>query len=336
MTAPKNIAQTEAPFPAGSQLCAELDGGQPDWARQASSRYLPGYPRVKLDNRPALLQFLEKELYSADPDRMAGKLWWMSKQDSANISPLHRQLVKQRRIVVTEDPKLHLVWIHDRIFVKPLPRYLTSYAFWCDFLGCHADPSAGASSGHIRKAALGYLRTYFYLVQSESDFRIAQDPNLQLIPTGITWEQFCDFADHLAAVADQDVWERYAYGEIRLTRLNFYAPLLLRRSHFQRVEYQYGAYFAHFYGPILFVIGITSIVLNGLQVALAAGQIHPMQSSMTLSSVALWFGLAMTLCFFCIFLSLSLLFLYKIAKEWRFAVRDRLRLLEEGRSASTK
>ena len=26
--------------------------------------------------------------------------------------------------------RLHLVWIHDRIFIKPLPRHLLSYEFW--------------------------------------------------------------------------------------------------------------------------------------------------------------------------------------------------------------
>ncbi|KAL8367881.1 hypothetical protein RB599_003680 [Gaeumannomyces hyphopodioides] len=72
---------------------------------------------------------LAREFCSDDLDRVADKLWWMSKQDSGNISPLHRQLVKRRTIVVTEDPKLHLVWIYDRIFIKPFPRYIGSYAF---------------------------------------------------------------------------------------------------------------------------------------------------------------------------------------------------------------
>ncbi|KAH6989836.1 hypothetical protein EDB80DRAFT_162024 [Ilyonectria destructans] len=165
----------------------------------------------------------------------------MSKQDSGNISPLHRQLVKRRTIVVTEDPKLHLAWIHDRIFIKPLPRYITSYAFWRDYL-CTETGSGGLE--HIRQAALGYLRTYYHLVQHESDLRIAQDPSLCLVPPDITWEQFCDFTSSLADIADRDVSLRYAYGEIRLTRLNLYAPLLLGKSHFQRVEHQYGTYFA--------------------------------------------------------------------------------------------
>lgn len=253
----------EVPFPAAYQLCARLNAGPHGSTTGLSTQKLPGYPRVSLQDQDGLLSFLEKEYYSADLDRIAGKLWWMSKQDSANISPLHRQLVKSRSIILTEDPKLHLVWIRDRIFVKPLPQYLTSYMFWQDYLRNDANL-------HIRKAALGYLRTYFYLVKSESDFRIAQNPSLHLIPAGITWEQFCDFSANLDSISDRDVSERYAYSEIRLTRLNFYAPMLLGKSYFQRMDYQYGDYFARFYGPILFIIGIISVILGGLQVIITA------------------------------------------------------------------
>ena len=170
----------EAPFPAAYQLCANLDSGPNGLIPDFSMLKLPGYPRISLQDRYGLVEFLEKEHCSADLDRIAGRLWWMSKQDSANISPLHRQLVKRRSIVVTEDPKLHLVWIRDRIFVKPLPLYITSHTFWQEYLGSDTNT-------HIREAALGYLRTYFYLVMSESDLCIAQDPSLHLVPAGITW-----------------------------------------------------------------------------------------------------------------------------------------------------
>ena len=222
----------EAPLPAAYQLCAELDSGPHGLIADFSTLKLPGYPRISFQDRHELLGFLKKEFCSADLDRIASRLWWMSKQDSANISALHRQLVKRRSIVVTEDPKLHLVWIRDRIFVKPLPLYLTSNTFWQKYLGNDAN-------AHIREAALGYLRTYFHLIRSESDFCIARDPSLHLVPTGITWEQFCNFSADLAKISDRDVSERYTYGEIRLTRLNFYAPLLLRKSYYQRMDYQY-------------------------------------------------------------------------------------------------
>lgn len=311
----------EPPFPAKCQLNTELD------EQQSSPSHVPGYPRVSLVELPEMLRFLETEYWSSDLERIAGKLWWMSKQDSANISPLHRQRVKGRTIVVTEDAKLHLVWFHDRIFVKPLPRYLTSYAFWQDHLGKVSD---NAQTQRCRMAALGYLRTYFFLVKSEFDFHIAQDPSLRLLPNDITWEQFCRFTTSLADIADRDVSGRYAYGEIRLTRLNFYAPLLLRKSYFQRVEYQSTSYFARFYGPILFLIGIASIILNGFQIAVGVEQANPTSQSRILFGVALWCSVFVVMCFCVLTFFLLLLYLYKVIKEWKYAIKDRLRRLEEG------
>ncbi|KAF6828342.1 hypothetical protein CMUS01_08632 [Colletotrichum musicola] len=312
----------EPPFASAHQLLrAELDSSDP------SPQRLPGWPRPLGNGQPDVLQVLRKEFCSDDLDRMADRLWWMSKQDSRNISALHRQSVKRRTIIVTEDPKLHLVWIQDRIFIKPLPRYITSQTFWRNHLGHGKDSDAETERlrARVRKAALGYLRTYHYLVRHESDFRIAQDPGLQLVPAGVTWAQFCDFAADLAGIPDRDVSTRYSYGEIRLTRLNFYAPIILRKSHFQRVEYQYGSYFARFYGPILFVIGVTSVVLSGLQVAVEVDKSPP------LSAVALWFSVVMILLFCIVLFTLCGMFVYKVVKEWKYAIRDRLRLMEEGR-----
>ncbi|KAI8626566.1 hypothetical protein F5Y19DRAFT_220387 [Xylariaceae sp. FL1651] len=315
----------EPPFALAHQLNSELD--VPDESSPSSlPQHLPGYPRILLRDRCRALEFLERDLCSEDLDRVADKLWWMSKQDSGNISPLHRQIVKQRAIVVTEDPKLHLVWIHNRIFIKPLPKYIVSYRFWRDHLNDKND-----AIRRIRTAALGYLRTYIYLIKHESDFRIAQDPSLLLVPCDITWERFNQFAADLVSIADFDVSPRYAYGEIRLTRLNFYAPLLLRKTHFQRVEYQYRTYFARFYGPILFAIGVASVVLSGLQVTVAVQQNLPENRSQSLSAVAFWVSVTIILIFSIVFSCLCALLINKIVKEWRYAIRDRVRGLEEGR-----
>ncbi|PNP51515.1 hypothetical protein FNYG_15892 [Fusarium nygamai] len=305
------------PFVLEHQLTRELD---------EPARHVPGHPCVPLEDRSKVWDLLASEFCSDDLDRVANRLWWMSKQDSGNISPLHRQVVKRRTIVVTEDPKLHLAWIYDRIFIKPLPRYITSYAFWRDYL-CTEAGSGGLE--RIRRAALGYLRTYYHLVKHESDLRIAQDPSLCLVPPDITWEQFCDFTSSLGDIADRDVSLRYAYGEIRLTRLNLYAPLLLGKSHFQRVEHQYGTYFARFYGPTLFVIGIASVVLSGLQVVVSVGQ----DGGGGWTGAALWVSVTAIVTSCILLLTLGLLLVYKVANEWKFAIRDRLRLLEEKQAA---
>lgn len=300
----------------------------------SSHRALSGHPWTLAHNRSTVLDLLDREFCSWELDRVAPKLWWMSKQDSASISPLHRQAVKRRTVVVTEDPKLHLVWIYDRIFIKPLPHYIVSFDFWKCYLSSNSLRSAHTKpqQSRIRRAVLGYLRTYIYLIQYESDFRMAQNTGLCLIPSNITWEQFCNFASDLSRISNEDVSERYLYGEIRLTRLNFYAPLLLHKSHFQRVEYQYGTYFSRFYAPLLFLIGVVSIILSGLQVALAAEQVSSERINNLLVDIALWFSVAMVTYFCAVLLYLCILWSYKVVKEWKFAVRDRLRLLEEGRA----
>lgn len=88
----------------------------------------------------------------------------------------------------------------------------------------------------IRKAAIGFLRTYRYLIQSESDFAIDQRDTLRLIPRDMDWPKFARFAADLEHIDDLDASDRYAYGEIRLMRLNFYAPFLLRRFFYGQVH----------------------------------------------------------------------------------------------------
>ncbi|KAK8862168.1 hypothetical protein PGQ11_008403 [Apiospora arundinis] len=315
-------SQLSPPFSVEHQLNKELSEDH-----SCSARHLPGYPHIALDDPCRIWNFLNEEFCSKDLDKMADKLWWMSKQDSASISPLHRQRVKRRAIIVTEDPKLHLVWIHDRVFVKPLPRYILSHPFWQRFLS-HDSSRDTQHHRRVREAILGYLRTYRYLVRYESDFYIAQEPGLQLIPSDVTWEQFCHFGADLMSIGDSDVSARYCYGEIRLTRLNFYAPILLRQSYFQRVEYQYGAYFARFYGPILFWLGIVSVVLSGLQVVVAIEE-QSEGESRTLSVFALGFSIAIITSSWLLLILLASVLVYKVAKEWRFAIHDRMRILRE-------
>jgi hypothetical protein len=78
----------------------------------------------------------------------------------------------------------------------------------------------------------------------------------------------------LRHVDDAAVSKRYCYGELRLTRLNLYAPLLLHKFHFEQVHGQYRDFFRQLYGPILFAFAVVSTILNSMQVALAADQLE--------------------------------------------------------------
>ena len=109
----------------------------------------------KIVRHSSASSFLYQESWATDLERMAPQLWMMSTQSSSNISALHRQKVKGRAIVVTEDPRLHLVWIYDRVFVKPLPRYLLSHLFWSQFLSTEQSILRGRSR-RSSKFMLGY------------------------------------------------------------------------------------------------------------------------------------------------------------------------------------
>ena len=115
------------PFSRETQLYRDLPSLQ-----SSCSPTLPGHPRVPLHDGLRLRAFLFQELWAVDLERMAPYLWIMSTQSSSNISSLHQQKVKGREIIITEDPRLHLVWIYNRIFIKPLPRNLLSYTFWSE------------------------------------------------------------------------------------------------------------------------------------------------------------------------------------------------------------
>lgn len=324
------------PFSKVHQLCDDLDSYEDDSARNdvASSLVtLPGQPCIALTDREAVKQFLTTELYAQDLEIIAPCLWIMSTQSSANINPLHRQRVRGREIIVTEDPRLHLVWFHNKIFIKPLPKYLLSHKFWNLFL-LDNSRRLGSHEDLLRKAAMGYLRTYRYLIQHESDFVIAKQDHLRLVPENVGWDEFCRFISGFNLVKDIDVSGRYCYGELRLSRLNFYAPLLLRKFKFEHIHGQYSDYFARFYGPLLFTFAIVSIALNSMQVNLAIDQVSKAHW------VALWFisrwfsGLTLG---FTALISLYFVFLWcwMIANEWVFAIECRLRKKRELRYQST-
>lgn len=169
---------------------------------------------------------------------------------------------------------------------------------------------------------LGFLRTYRYLVQYESDFNIAIEKGL--LPKMVTWEGFSRFTSDLRKIEDDDVTGRYAFGEIRLSRLNFYIKVILGKSRFHKVDGQYGTYFARFYGPILFVIGLASIVLNALQVEMAVESLHKNQWP-RVWVLSRWTSVLTAILICLIAWILFLLLILRVSTEWYYACHDRRR-----------
>lgn len=310
------------PFTEESQLHRDPTISQP-----SCPPTLSGHPRVPLQDAPRLRTFLYQELWAVDLERMAPHLWIMSTQSSSNISPLHQQKVKGREIIVTEDPRLHLVWIYDRVFIKPLPRYLLSYTFWLEHMSNEKSLLWGSTQEEqetcsmIWMSALGFLRTYYYLIQHESDFEIARNET-RLLPPDVTWTEFCAFSKGFLDISDDAVSERYHYGEIRLTRLNLYAKLIIGKFHYERIHGQYSAFFARFYGPLLFIFGILAIILSAMQVELGVETLTHAQWQ-PFWYACRWFVIIALACMAFLVLGLVSLLVGMIVDEWVFALRKR-------------
>ena len=144
-----------------------------------------------------------------------------------------------------------------------------------------------------------------------------------MIPARITWNQFCNFSAEFKNIQDHETSERYRYGEIRLTRLNIYAPILLRKGYFQRIDSQYSIYFAQFYGPILFIFGIVSVILSAMQVEINVEQVELAVPLSAFRHASRGFSFASLISIACLSSALLFLVMYKITKEWRYALRDR-------------
>ncbi|CAO2656099.1 Nn.00g049020.m01.CDS01 [Neocucurbitaria sp. VM-36] len=298
----------------------------PHLGHTPASALLPGYPDVAVDNSQLFLDFLLVDLECKDLDKISDYLWLMSKQSSQNISQLHQQRVKRREIIVTEEPKLHMIWFYDRIHIKPIPRYLLSRHFW---ESCLLDPKQPLGSTHdtVLTSALGFIRSYAHMIKYESDLRIAQERSLALMPDFVKWEQWRIIRVKLLAIRDDDVSGRFRFGEIRLTRLNFYCKFLLSRTYYYRTYRQYGDYFASFYPPLLFLFGIVSTLLGSMQLAATIEQYDShWRGLIGMFRIASAVVIVVTIL---LLMTLVGIFAYKLIKEWKFALRCRYSLQEK-------
>jgi hypothetical protein len=161
---------------------------------------IPGNPLVEPD-AVSISQWIDDELHVGKLNEIHGALWWAGRP--GNLRSLHRQLMMHRKLLITEDPALHLVWYEKTIYIKPLPEFLLCWRFYRDRI-C-PDPSRAA-------CAAGFLSTYLRLVSHRSDFRIGVQ--LGLLPDGLTRDQWSAFAASLRGnLGHVPLNKRYRYGE---------------------------------------------------------------------------------------------------------------------------
>ena len=278
----------QAPFNKEDELL-DSDVTDDQWRSGSSlARFFrPSQQSISLGKSEVIRSSLEADLCSTRLDQLAPYIWLVSTPVHSNITPLHAHGVHNRAIILTEDPALHLVWVRGRIFIKPLPAYLLSHQFWTSCL----LESQVEDREHIKKAALGFLRSYYYLIMHPSDLRVAQRQDLQLVPPNITWEQWCSFSASFCSITNSAVSPRYHYGKLQLPRLNWLMRIFMRQLDYYYLEGTYSDYFARFYGPLLFMFGVLSVLLSAMQVGMAVEAVESRQWT-SFWTTCRWFSVA--------------------------------------------
>ena len=222
--------------------------------------FVPGEPSLGLD-RFAVHRFIVEELHTPLLDELFDKLWLVARRSGSSIDALHVQKMRQRSILPSEDPKLHLIRGRDRIYVEPIPAALLNYDFWAIFLS--------SPESDDRAVALGFVRSYTRLIRHRVDFAIA--PETGLVPANVDWTEWQVFSARFRNIPSCEVAKRYQYGQIRLGRLDWLIrlcrPRAARTSWFYEVPYWSTApYVERATVPLLFVFASLSLVLSSMQV----------------------------------------------------------------------
>lgn len=292
---------------------------------------LPGHPQTTMD-LPSISHFLKRDITTPKLNKYYHWLWLVATHDSANINSLSLQAVRGREVTITQNPELHCVWHDKRLFIKPIPTFLLSYEFWDNvFTEDFCSDDIGKS---LHQSALGFMRTYASLIQHPSDFAIASDKGLlpteditgdDESPKKITFEDFIAFIEWFNGhrVGDSCVSLRYHYGDLRLSRLNFWAKLVLTDFTFEKAYGNYDAYFSRFYGPLLFCFGILNLIMGAINLGINTEKGGWKEENWkTLYQVGNVFAIIVLIFICCVISTLVGLFSFMVVKEFVFGVKE--------------
>jgi hypothetical protein len=290
--------KTNVPFEKQLQLCKDIDYVRgPDGRSQfrafrngAGSQALPDAPRVPLDSTSKILEYCTKDMDTPEQNKMGEKLWWAG--PTPKIVSLSQQNVLERRIQITEDPAVHLLWVEGILYVKPIPSYLTSYAFWEFLMDTTNTDISLEDRTRLIATCLGFLKTYASLIQRRSDYVLAKKHDLLISLGNVTFEAFVGFIACFDIVPEHAISSRWRYGLIQLDALNFHSALQLRHWHLNRFEARWATYFSRFFPVLLFIFALLSVMLSAMQVIIAAKQIENTDNEgfRRVLGVFVWFG----------------------------------------------
>ena len=294
----------------------------------------------------SLTAYIEKEL---DIKRLS-KIQLGAAGDPIPPRPLHFQLLLSRKISITEEMDMHMVWRKYQIFLKPIPRLLLMPRFWVQHLSCEADCACSkeAESGSagkppecgrrkLWKCALGFMFSYAALISNESDFYIAKERRLLPAEEAVTWRKWRALVEQLdLETIYSRIDKRFFYGEINLGQLNYFnflthRPFLLGFvPHWS--EDRYLTLIQDNFGFLASVAVFIAVVLAGLQVGLAVKALSDNDSFQSaafgFTVFALLFPLAAVVL---IFIQFGTMFIHRWIKMPKFAFeRKRLKHIKTG------
>ena len=264
-----DAAPASAPFPRSSALSTSiLEDGSDE-----RSTYLPGDPSINLVAAD-VCDYLKQELSTAIIDELYNRMWLVARKGGHNIDSLSRQRLKEREIIPTNEIRLHLTWYHKNIYLKPIPVCFFNYEFWKIYLppSTTVGPPKSENLCDFSSVAIGFVRSYAFLVRSRLDFILAQQSHL--IPSDIEWEKWSVFIKHFRYIDDIQVSRRFHYGQLRLSRLNwairlFQPPSASTAWFYEIPHWSIYAFTERALAPLLFGFASLSLVLSCMQVILA-------------------------------------------------------------------
>ncbi|KAE8158938.1 hypothetical protein BDV40DRAFT_307408 [Aspergillus tamarii] len=230
--------------------------------------YLPGDPSIGLEETK-VNDHLSRELRTYLLDELYDHLWLVGRRSGRSIDALHAQRLKGRSVVPTEDPNLHLIWHHNQIYIKPIPVCLFNYDFWEIYLSPTKNNNHPMSSTFDCSIAMGFLRSYAFLISHPLDFILAKESHL--VPEDIDWIAWSKFIQRFRELGDEQVANRFHYGQLRLSRLNWVVRIF-RPQHANTLWFYHiphwsiTTYLSQATIPLLFIFASVSVVLSAMQV----------------------------------------------------------------------
>ncbi|EXJ72738.1 uncharacterized protein A1O5_03885, partial [Cladophialophora psammophila CBS 110553] len=116
-------------------------------------------------------------------------------------------------VIPAEDPQLHLIFHHGKIYTKPVPTCLFNHQFWSTYL-CSRTKHWGS-----RRTSGSFMRSYSFSIRHPLDLKLAKQ--YHLIAAEIDWVRWSEFIARFRDIDDEEVSKRYHFRQFRVSRLNW-------------------------------------------------------------------------------------------------------------------